>query len=205
MRTKGKVVSWNDEKGYGFISPLAGGDRTFVHIKAFANKTRRPVVGDIITYSVSTDASGRLRADEAIIAGVPKKLKPKQPSGLLSQVLALGFLLVVGGAVMTSAIPMPILLLYLVVSAATFAAYAVDKMAAKDGYWRTSESTLHLFSLAGGWPGALIAQSRLRHKTRKQPFRTVFWVTVALNCAAFSWLFTPEGGNAWQSVLTALA
>jgi heme/copper-type cytochrome/quinol oxidase subunit 3 len=45
-------------------------------------------------------------------------------------------------------------------------------------------------SLVGGWPGALVAQQKLRHKSQKQSFRIVFWITVLLNCAAFSWLFT---------------
>jgi uncharacterized membrane protein YsdA (DUF1294 family)/cold shock CspA family protein len=205
VRTKGTIASWNDEKGYGFISPLAGDDRTFVHIKAFANRARRPMVGDVVTYSLSTDARGRPRAEEAIIAGVPRPAKPERPSGFLALLLASGFLVVVAGAVWVSAIPTPILLVYLVVSFATFAAYALDKRAAEKGNWRTSESTLHLLAIAGGWPGALIAQSRLRHKTRKQPFRAVFWATVVLNCAAFAWLFTPEGADAWRSLVAALA
>ena len=132
------------------------------------------------------------------------KSKPKQPADVLSHVLALGFLLLVGGAVLVSAIPLLILLIYLVVSVATFVAYALDKMAAEKGNWRTTESTLHFFALAGGWPGALIAQSYLRHKTRKQPFRTVFWATVALNCAAFVWLLTPMAATTWRSVMAAL-
>jgi len=118
---------------------------------------------------------------------------------------AAGFLLIVGGAVVVSAIPMSILLFYLVASSATFAAYAIDKSAARRGAWRTSESTLHLLALAGGWPGALIAQSRLRHKSKKQPFRAVFWATVVLNCAAFAWLFTPQGAKTWQSIVFAVA
>jgi uncharacterized membrane protein YsdA (DUF1294 family)/cold shock CspA family protein len=205
VRTKGIISSWNDEKGYGFILPMAGGDRAFVHIKSFANRSRRPVVGDAVTYSVSTDARGRHSAKEATIAGTPKAAKPKQSSSVLSYVMAVGFLLVVVGAVLVSAIPMPIMLLYLVVSSATFVAYALDKSAAKRGAWRTSESTLHLFALVGGWPGALIAQNRLRHKSRKQPFRTIFWVTVLLNIAALAWLFTPEGARAWQFAISAIA
>ena len=205
MRIKGKIASWNDEKGYGFITPLGGGDRTFIHINAFANRASRPMVGDVVTYSVSADARGRLRAEEATIAGVSRSLKPRQPSGFFSRLLASAFLLVVAGAVWVSAIPMPILLVYLLVSFATFAAYALDKRAAEKGNWRTSEGTLHLLALAGGWPGALIAQGRLRHKTRKQPFRAVFWATVVLNCAALAWLFTPEGANAWRSLVAAVA
>jgi uncharacterized membrane protein YsdA (DUF1294 family) len=86
--------------------------------------------------------------------------------------------------------PTMILALYLVASAITFVAYAIDKRAARKGSWRTKEKTLHLLALIGGWPGALLAQKLLRHKTAKQPFRGVFWLTVVLNCGALAgWFF----------------
>lgn len=110
----------------------------------------------------------------------------------------------VAGAVMLAAVPAPTLTLYLVLSAVTFALYALDKAAARQGARRTPERTLHLLSLAGGWPGALIAQHRLRHKSKKRPFRNIFVVTVALNCVALAWLFTPVGQAAWRSVSMAL-
>lgn len=78
----------------------------------------------------------------------------------------------------------------------TVIAYAVDKVAARAGAWRISEASLHLLALAGGWPGAFVARHWLRHKTLKQPFRTVFALTVVANCAAFVWLFTPDGASA---------
>lgn len=68
-------------------------------------------------------------------------------------------------------------------SLVTFIVYAMDKAAARAGRWRTSEATLHLFALAGGWPGALMAQRWLRHKSSKRQFRVVFWATVWLNLA----------------------
>lgn len=80
---------------------------------------------------------------------------------------------------------------YLVVSVATFTAYARDKSAARRCTWRTSERTLHLLALAGGWPGALLAQQWLRHKSSKTEFRAVFWVTVVLNVGAFMALSWP--------------
>jgi uncharacterized membrane protein YsdA (DUF1294 family)/cold shock CspA family protein len=203
VRTKGKIASWNDERGYGFISRFDGGERVFAHIKAFEKRGRRPAVGDVVTFSVSTDARGRPCAKEVTIAGVAQTAKPRQ-SGSLSNAVAAGFLLAVAGAVSVSALPVAILLLYLIVSAATFGAYALDKSAAKRGAWRTSENTLHLLALVGGWPGALVAQTRLRHKSRKQPFRAVFWATVTMNCAACFWLLTPGGAEAWRSVVSAI-
>jgi uncharacterized membrane protein YsdA (DUF1294 family) len=79
---------------------------------------------------------------------------------------------------------------YVVLSVVTFVAYGLDKSAAEKGRWRTPERTLHLLSLAGGWPGALAAQGVFRHKTRKQPFRTIFWATVMANGVALAWLLT---------------
>jgi uncharacterized membrane protein YsdA (DUF1294 family) len=45
----------------------------------------------------------------------------------------------------------------------------------------------------GGWPGALIAQQILRHKSRIEEFRFLFWVTVIINIGVFLWLFTESG------------
>ncbi|MEM7587812.1 MAG: DUF1294 domain-containing protein [Acidobacteriota bacterium] len=77
-------------------------------------------------------------------------------------------------------------LLYGVASGLALVLYAVDKSAARRGGRRTPERVLHACSLLGGWPGALLAQSAFRHKTRKQPFRSIFWLTVCLNVALLS-------------------
>jgi uncharacterized membrane protein YsdA (DUF1294 family) len=77
---------------------------------------------------------------------------------------------------------------YLVASAVCFAAYASDKSAARANQRRTPESTLLMLGLACGWPGGLLAQQWLRHKTVKQPFRAQFWITVVINVGAFTYL-----------------
>jgi len=82
---------------------------------------------------------------------------------------------------------------YAVSSVITFFVYAIDKSAARRSAWRTPERTLPLLALAGGWPGALMAQQFLRHKTSKARFRATFWATVVLNIAGFVWFFTPAG------------
>ena len=204
MRTQGKITSWNDEKGFGFITPSSGGKRVFVHIKAFGNRNRRPEVNQTVTFALSTDNQGRPCAVKATLAGDRLTQKTKRTNGSMSIIVAAFFLIVVGVSVLTAKIPPLILALYLVASLLTFIMYAADKSAAKKGNWRTQESTLHLLSLAGGWPGALIAQQKLRHKSKKQSFRLVFWVTVLLNFAAFVWLFTPTGAAILRSLVASV-
>jgi len=89
--------------------------------------------------------------------------------------------------------PLALAAVYAGASLVTFFAYAFDKSAAQRGAWRTSEGTLHLLALAGGWPGALLAQQWLRHKSSKAEFRSVFWVTVVMNVAGFVALASPVG------------
>ncbi|CAK1851382.1 DUF1294 domain-containing protein [Vibrio crassostreae] len=86
-----------------------------------------------------------------------------------------------------------LLVWYWAIGVVTFFVYAKDKRAAINGNWRVPEKTLHILSVAGGWLGALIAQEKLRHKTQKQPFRAIYWLTVVINVAAFVWTLTPSG------------
>ena len=67
---------------------------------------------------------------------------------------------------------------YGVVSVVAFLLYWTDKRKARAERWRTPENVLHAVELAGGWPGALLAQQVFRHKTRKVSFQVVFWIIV---------------------------
>lgn len=84
---------------------------------------------------------------------------------------------------------------YFMASIVTFFAYAFDKTAAVRGTWRTQEGTLLGLGLLCGWPGALLAQKGLRHKSSKQSFRGAFWITVVLNLLAFVALNSPQLRN----------
>ncbi|KKA04780.1 membrane protein [Pseudomonas ogarae] len=70
---------------------------------------------------------------------------------------------------------------YGVVSVVAFLLYWGDKRKARADAWRTPENVLHAVELAGGWPGALLAQQLFRHKTRKVSFQVVFWFIVLLH------------------------
>lgn len=75
---------------------------------------------------------------------------------------------------------------YLAASGLTFVVYGFDKRRAVDGGRRVRERTLHLLELAGGWPGALLAQSVFRHKRRKRGYMAVFAGIVLLHVAGWA-------------------
>ncbi|CAN7147511.1 DUF1294 domain-containing protein [Pararhizobium sp. LjRoot255] len=73
------------------------------------------------------------------------------------------------------------ILLILLINALTFCVFWWDKDAARKGRWRVPESRLLWLALIGGSPGAVLAQRLLRHKTRKEPFRTQLMLICALH------------------------
>ena len=201
MRSKGKITTWNDDKGFGFITPLAGGKQVFIHIKAFSNRSRRPEINDVVTFALAKDKQGRPCAANATLAGdklKPKIAKQRNTKAILFASLFLG---AVGVSVLTGHLPAFVGFAYAGLSLITFGAYALDKSAARSGAWRTAESTLQLLGLAGGWPGGLIAQETLRHKSKKGSFLTVFWATVVLNGFALAWLHTESGQDLLNTFL----
>lgn len=204
MRTKGKITHWNQEKGYGFITPSAGAKRVFVHISAFRGRGIQPEVNQLVEFSLSTDQQGRPCALQVSEVGARNLGETKRKGRLALMLGAAAFLVVVIGTVLSGAMPIEILLVYLIASLLTYLVYYIDKTAAQKGSWRTQESTLHALSLFGGWPGALIAQETLRHKSRKASFRFGFWLTVIFNFGLFLWLCTPSGGEMLDAILTQL-
>ena len=110
---------------------------------------------------------------------------------MMAYLVVLLFACLLLGATLVLGLPPAVALAYLLVSSTCFAAYALDKSAARAGARRTPERTLLLLGLAGGWPGAVLAQQWLRHKTRKQPFQSLFWLTVTAHALV-------AGGLAWR-------
>lgn len=104
-------------------------------------------------------------------------------------------------AVMQGKLHVAVLVAYFLFSIVSFYLYRQDKIAAQHDRWRTSEATLHLADLLGGWPGALIAQRRYRHKSSKSSFQIGFWTTVLLNCAALGWLTSQAGRDIQKALL----
>jgi uncharacterized membrane protein YsdA (DUF1294 family)/cold shock CspA family protein len=202
MRFEGTLKTWNDERGFGFIEPAAGGEEIFVHIKAFASRGGRPQVQQSVSFEVEIGPQGKKRAKNVQpVRRIAPRRKPLNDSpaqwGTATLFAIPAFALLFLGVGILWKPPLFVALVYLAASAATFVAYALDKSAARQGESRTPENTLHLLALAGGWPGALLAQQFLRHKSTKREFRAVFWATVMLNVAGFVLLCSPWGRPFW--------
>lgn len=195
MRLKGKILKWNADKAFGFIDPNGGGDHVFIHKTALTNRNRTPKINDVITFSITKGKDGRYCACDATFSGEKLKKKEAKKVSQFSVYLSLIFLATITLSFFLGNLPEKLLYVYVGLSALTFIAYAIDKSKAKSGAWRTQESTLHLFSLAGGWPGAALAQQFLRHKSSKREFRNVFWFTVIINLGALIWLHSSTGAK----------
>jgi len=195
MRLKGKLIKWNEDKAFGFIVPNGGGEHVFIHKTALSNRKRTPQVNDVITFTIAKDKQGRYCANDATFSGEKLKKKEAKSVNQFSIYLSVIFLGSIVVGLFMGYIPKNLALLYFGASTVTFIAYASDKNKAQRNAWRTPESTLHSLALIGGWAGAAIAQQTLRHKSQKRDFRTVFWLTVIVNCGTLAWLMSSNGAH----------
>ena len=208
MRLKGVIKSWNDERGFGFIQPAQGGEDIFFHISAFSRGEDRPQVNQRVSFDVIPGRQGKQRARNVeLIRFAPYKAKPafRKPrprSGAATLYAIPAFVVVYVAVSLLWKTPIWFALVYLLASAITYVAYANDKSSAQRGAQRTQETTLHILSIIGGWPGALLAQQLLRHKSVKAEFRSFFWGTVAFNIGAFLILCSPLSPLYWASQVT---
>lgn len=190
MRRQGKIAKWNDERGFGFISPSEGEGAVFVHISSFPRGDRRPSVNEAVSYALAFDTHGRPQAKDVQFILDPRGASLRRPmprAGVAVPItFALSFLVGLAALAAAGRLDVSWPALYYGASIITYGVYSRDKAAARGAGRRTRERTLHLLSLAGGWPGALIAQARLRHKTRKPSFLAGYWFTVIANCIALA-------------------
>ena len=171
---KGKIQTWNDDKGYGFIQPDDKSKNIFLHISGL-NNGRRPRIGDRISYQIERDRSNRLSAKNAQLEGVlPSGINLINLLVLLICPITLGWGLGINSFAVS-------LLWYSFINTVTFFVYGDDKNRAKQDKWRISENKLHTLELLGGFTGALIAQQHYRHKSKKQSYQIVFLLIVFIH------------------------
>lgn len=199
---RGVLTQWDDAKGYGFVTPEGAGPtaRVFVHIKAFGLRPRRPFVGERLSFRVGRDAQGKSRAldvrslePRATPVPPPRPAAPRVRDSSRVLLLIPLFALLVLAVQLVWGLPHGLWGFYSAMSMASFIVCWLDKRAARQGAWRVPEKTLHLLALACGWPGALLGQQLLRHKSAKPEFLRVYWLMVMLNLTVFVLVFTPLG------------
>ncbi|MGM8890788.1 DUF1294 domain-containing protein [Psychrobacter sp. 1Y1] len=208
-KQQGTVKKWQDDKGFGFIETEAG-ESVFFHISEFKAK-RRPDIGEAVVFSVGQDVKGRKRATQVQELGfVQQKMAQKnqqirqrnqkrshqadfEAGQKKRSFLGLAFYGVLVLLAATGKLSWLVVGWYAALGLITYIMYAKDKAAAQSGDWRTPESTLHVLSALGGWVGALLAQTYLRHKSQKPEFRVTYYLTVVVNMAGL--LFLLAGGG----------
>lgn len=79
MRIEGNLTKWNDDRGFGFITPVQGGSEIFVHISAFPKDGHRPTIGERLTFEIEVDRDGKKRARNLLCPTRPTVLTTRQP------------------------------------------------------------------------------------------------------------------------------
>lgn len=221
IRKKGKIIQWDDTRGFGFILSEDSKKNIFVHIKSFSDRRIRPSLNEEVTYTVYVDKTGKqsainvTRETDKPRDFQQKNIKNKKNTTLRSIahinknknssykidyksthrintfhiIFIISFLAFLLSSFIYGKIPFLIIVAYLIVSIITYLAYSMDKSKAITERYRVPEKTLHILSLLGGWIGALVAQQRFRHKTKKTSFQIVFWSTVFLNISMLIYQF----------------
>ena len=208
-KQQGIVKKWQDDKGFGFIETETGA-AVFFHVSEFKAQ-RRPTIGEQVVFTVGQDSQGRLRAKQVQELGFVQQKMAKKNSQIRQRnqkrshqadfeagqkkrlILGLGFYAILALLAVMQKISWLVVGWYFVLGLITYGMYAKDKAAAQSGEWRTPESTLHLLSILGGWVGAMVAQTYLRHKSQKPEFRMTYYLTVVINLAVL--LFIMAGGG----------
>lgn len=187
MEFFGKIVKWNDEKGFGFIEYNKEDKELFFHVSSFQGGSIRPCVDLQVAFTKGKDKYGRDCAAKVYVVA--------EKQSLFNETAALTISLSsLAGVICLSLfdyISVWISCIYIAVSGLTFIVYNLDKNRAKENKTRIPEMVLHQLSVFGGWPGALYAQYSLNHKTRKTRFFMWFLVTVLLNLV-FLLLLIPQ-------------
>jgi uncharacterized membrane protein YsdA (DUF1294 family)/cold shock CspA family protein len=190
VRMQGRIIEWNDDKGFGFISQNGTGLHIFAHINSFKNKKIRPLINNMVTYEQSTDSKGRKLAIRIAYASKTPRAKPDNyKSSNVSLVLGVLFSVILILMAILHKISTIVPGILITISIFTFIVYFFDKSAAINAKQRTPEATLHMLSILGGWPGAALAQKILRHKSSKREFQSIFWITIIINLSFCTWLF----------------
>ena len=70
MRFTGKLKTWTDDRGFGFITPTDGGQDIFVHISEYP-RGQIPALNEMLSFEVALNREGKKKAVKVQLAGAP--------------------------------------------------------------------------------------------------------------------------------------
>ena len=91
LYTDGKIIRWDDAKGFGFAQAKNTDKDIFVHISKFEPSEYRPVVNQQIRFILEVSEDGKLRAQSILLYGKKLQKKPKK-RGLFVPLVLLAFI-----------------------------------------------------------------------------------------------------------------
>lgn len=106
-RINGTLKTWNEDKGFGFITPMNGGQDIFVHISDYPKRGGLPRVGEPISFEVILNKDGKKKAvlvqrpgGEPATSRLrdPPQAKVRQKNSLLGRFLSLLIAVTIGSA-----------------------------------------------------------------------------------------------------------
>ena len=213
MKMQGVVSRWDPDKGFGFIKSPQSSQDVFFHIREFSAPDRSmPQPGLSVEFeTIHVGGKGPRGMAVCPVSAHAQRTQDRSPrhqmaGGRSSRHRPLRMdrpasgskvflpLMVVWAAAIVWAtlrglMPLWAIPVLSLINLLAFYLYWWDKYAVGKGHWRTSEATLQLWGLAGGWPAAWLAQQLLRHKSRKESFQSAYKACVGLHCIALAaWL-----------------
>jgi cold shock CspA family protein len=104
MRIEGTLAKWNDDRGFGFITPTQGGPEVFAHISAFPRDGQRPRIGERLTFEIGIGKDGKKQARNILCPTRPTEkpyrlsepVRRRDKPGLFGRLIPLGFVIALG-------------------------------------------------------------------------------------------------------------
>jgi cold shock CspA family protein len=104
MRIDGTLTKWNDDRGFGFITPTRGGAEIFAHVSAFPRDGQRPRIGERLTFEIGTGKDGKKQARNILCPTRPteKPYRLREPihrrdkPSLFGRLIPLGMVIALG-------------------------------------------------------------------------------------------------------------
>lgn len=178
---QGVIIHYDSTRGFGFIKMRDQKENIFFHVSDVDQKEKVAIGREVSFNRIETP-----KGSQAV--RIQTGRLQKSP---LFNFLSIAFLLTAGDTLLFAIqFDLSWLLSYLIaINISTLLLYGYDKLIAGTNSLRVPESVLHIVTIAGGTPAAMVGQKYLRHKTLKESFQLRFLFIICMQIIAiFAWI-----------------